>query len=230
MPDHHMVLEGGVVRMVHSAAENGVRPAVDPLFRSAARAYGPRVVGVILTGALDDGTAGLLAVKRRGGIAVVQDPSNALYPGMPRSALENIAVDYSLPLSDIGLLLRRLVYEPAEEEGAYSVSEDMEIETKLAEMDIDTLNSSKHVGTPSGFSCPECGGALWELQDGELTRFRCRVGHAFSIDSILGAQAEQIEESLWAALKSLEESASLSRRMIRKAHQSDQKWLARSFT
>ena len=106
------------------------------------------------------------------------------------------------------------------------MSEDMEIETKLAEMDIDTLNSSKHVGTPSGFSCPECGGALWELQDGELTRFRCRVGHAFSIDSILGAQAEQIEESLWAALKSLEESASLSRRMIRKAHQNGHEWLA----
>src|SRR5438270_410467 len=157
-PDHHMLVERGHVQVVRGPKENRHRPAVDPLFRSAARAYGPRVVGVVLTGALDDGTAGLLAVKRRGGIAVVQDPSNALYPGMPRSALENIAVDYSLPLSDIGLLLRRLVYEPAEEEGAYSVSEDMEMETKLAEMDIDTLNSSKPVGTPSGFSCPEFGG------------------------------------------------------------------------
>jgi len=117
-PNHHLLVERGHVRVVLGPKENRHRPAVDPLFRSAALAYGPRVVGVVLTGALDDGTAGLLAVKRRGGIAVVQDPKDALYAGMPRSALENIVVDYTLPLSDIGPLLKRLVAEQAEEEGA----------------------------------------------------------------------------------------------------------------
>lgn len=228
-PDHHLLVERGYVRVIRGPKENRHRPAIDPLFRSAARAYGTRVVGVVLSGALDDGTAGLLAVKRRGGIAVIQDPKDALYPSMPQSALKHVAVDYSVPLSDIGPLLKRLVYEQAEEEGAYPVSEDMEMETKLAELNMDTLNNGKHVGTPSAFSCPECGGVLWELHDGELLRFRCRVGHAFSIDSILAAQSEQIEEALWAALKTLEESASLSRRMISKAQQNDQEWLVRNF-
>ena len=227
-PDHHLLIERGHVRVVRGPKENRHRPAVDPLFRSAARAYGPRVVGVVLTGALDDGTAGLLAVKRRGGLAAVQDPRTALYPSMPRSALEHVEVDYSMPLSDIGDLLKRLAHEQADEEGAYPVSEDMEMETKLAAMDMHALNSDKHAGTPSAFSCPECGGVLWELHDGELLRFRCRVGHAFSIDSILAAQSEQIEEALWAALKTLEESASLSRRLIKKSHQNGQAWLARN--
>ena len=228
-PDHHLLVERDHVQVVRGPKENRHRPAVDVLFRSAARAYGPRVVGVILSGALDDGTAGLLAVKRRGGIAVVQEPKDALYSGMPQSALQHVAVDYSVPLSDIGSLLKRLVYEQAEEEGAYPVSEDMEMETKLAEMNMDAMNSGKHVGTPSAFSCPECGGVLWELHDGELLRFRCRVGHAFSIDSIVAAQSEQIEEALWAALKTLEESASLSHRLMKKAHQNGQEWLVRNF-
>ncbi len=229
-PDRHLLVERGYVRVTRGPNENHHRPAVDPLFRSVAHAYGPRVVGVILSGALDDGTAGLLAVKRRGGIAVVQDPKDALYPGMPQSALKHVEVDYRVPLSDIGDLLKRLVHEQAEEEGAYPVAEDMEMETRIAEMDMNALNSDKHVGTPSAFSCPECGGVLWELHDGELIRFCCRVGHAFSIDSILAAQSEQVEEALWGALKSSEESTTLSRRMIRKAHQTGQEWSARNLT
>lgn len=116
-PDHHLLIEHGHVRVVRGPKENRHRPAVDPLFRSAAQIYGTRVVGVILTGGLDDGTAGLLAVKRRGGIAVVQDPDEALYPGMPSSALANVEVDYRLPLSSIGPLLVRLASEQVEEHG-----------------------------------------------------------------------------------------------------------------
>ncbi len=228
-PDHHLLVERGHVRIIRGPKENRHRPAVDPLFRSAAHVYGPRVVGAVLTGALDDGTAGLLAVKRRGGIAVVQDPRTALYPSMPHSALEHVEVDYTVPLAEIGGLLKRLAHEQAEEEGAYPVSEDTEMETKLAAMDMNVLNSDNRAGTPSAFSCPDCGGVLWELHDGKLLRFRCRVGHAFSIDSIVAAQTEQIEEALWAALKTLEESASLSQRLMKKAHQNGQEWLARNF-
>ena len=228
-PDYHLLVEPGHVRVVRGPKENRHRPAIDPLCRSAARAYGPRVVGVVLTGSLDDGTAGLLAVKRRGGIAVVQDPNEALYPSMPRSALENVAVDYTLPLSAIGPLLARLAREPAAEEGAYPVPEDMEMEAKLTEMDMSTLNGSKRTGRPSPFSCPECGGVLWELQDGELLRFRCRVGHAFSVDSVLAEQSIALEEALWAALKTLEENVSLSRHMATQARKRGQNHIAERF-
>src|SRR5437588_1312081 len=142
-PDHHMLMEQGKICVVRGPKENRHRPAIDPLFRSAALAYGPRVIGVILTGSLDDGTAGLLAVKRRGGIAVVQDPHEALYPSMPRSALENVDVDYTLPLSAITSLLARLAREPVAGEGGYPVPEDMEMEAKLTEMDYEYLNCSR---------------------------------------------------------------------------------------
>jgi two-component system chemotaxis response regulator CheB len=189
------------------------------------------VVGVILTGSLDDGTAGLLAVKQCGGIAIVQDPDEALYPSMPQSALAHVKVDYTLPIPKIGSLLTRLANEQVPEEGSYPMSEDMEREIKLTEMDtdLDTISSNGRNGTPSVYSCPECGGVLWEVHDGELLRFRCRVGHAFSVESVLAAQSDQLEEALWVALKTLEENASLSRRMAKQARARGQEWLARNF-
>ena len=228
-PDQHMLMELGKVCVVRGPKENRHRPAVDPLFRSAALAYGPRVIGVILTGALDDGTAGLLAVKRRGGIAIVQDPDEALYPSMPLSALENVEVDYTLPLASIGPQLGQLAGKRAKEEGGYPVSEDMEKETKLAEMDLALMHNNQSVGIPSAFSCPECGGVLWEIQDGDLLRFRCRVGHAFSVESVLAEQSDALEEALWVALKTLQESADLAQRLAQQAHRRGQEWLAKRF-
>ena len=230
-PDRHLLIECERVRVVHGPKENRHRPAVDPLFRSAALAYGSRVVGVVLTGSLDDGTAGLLAIKQRGGKAVVQEPDDALYPSMPLSALAHIQVDYSLPVADIGPLLARLAGTRVKEEGGYPVSEDMEQEVKLAEMDtdLDTTSSNVRAGKPSAYSCPDCGGVLWEVHDRDLLRFRCRVGHAFSVESVLAAQSEQLEEALWVTLKTLEENASLSRRMAKRARARGQEWLARSF-
>jgi|SRR5882724_1676203 len=111
-PDHHLLIEQGLIRVVRGPKENRHRPAIDALFRSAAIAYGAQVVGVVLTGALDDGTAGLLAIKQRNGIAIVQDPNDAIYPDMPRSALKHVAVDYCVPIAEIGPLLVRLVNEP----------------------------------------------------------------------------------------------------------------------
>ena len=228
-PDLHLLVEQEHVHLLRGPKENRHRPAIDPLFRSAAAAYGPRVVGVVLTGSLDDGTAGLLAIKRLGGVAIVQDPEDALYPSMPLNALRHVNVDYKLPVSEIGPLITHLAYEPVDKEGAYHVPEEMEIEMRIAEMNMNALNNGEHAGTPSVFSCPECGGVLWEIKDGELARFRCRVGHAYSIESMMAAQSERVEEALWAALKTLEESVSLSRRLADQARERGQDWLAQRF-
>lgn len=228
-PDHHLLLEEGYIRIVRGPKENRHRPAVDPLLRSAARAYGPRVIGVVLTGALDDGTAGLLAVKRRGGVTVVQDPKEALYPGMPQSAVKHVQIDYCLSLTKIGLLLLHLSQQPVSGATQYPLSEEMEKEVKIAAMETNALNDHEQVGNPSTFSCPECGGVLWELQDGALLRFRCRTGHAFSPESVLAEQSEELERALWVALKTLEEKVSLSRRMAQQAHSHGREWLARNF-
>jgi len=209
-PGFHMLLEPGLVRVVRGPKENRHRPAVDPLFRTAARAYGSRVVGVILTGALNDGTAGLLAVKRRGGVAVVQDPDEAPFSGMPQSALEYIDVDHCLPLEKIASLLAHLSREPAKEEGDYPVSEEMEYESKIAGLDPSAVESEAPPGEPSSFSCPECAGPLYELRDGQFLRFRCRVGHAYTADSVMEAKADVLENALYMALNTLEETAEIA--------------------
>jgi two-component system chemotaxis response regulator CheB len=213
-PDHHLLVKRDYIRLAPGPKENGHRPAVDPLFRTAAQTFGRRVVGVVLTGARDDGTAGLVAVKQRGGVAVVQDPDTALYDGMPRSAIENVDdVDYVLPLAEIAPILVRLAHEAVEEEDAAPVSSEMEIEADIAELDREALENSERPGTPSGFTCPECNGVLWELHDGELVRYRCRVGHAYSAESLLEEQSNELEAALWAALDALKQKATLAHRL-----------------
>jgi two-component system chemotaxis response regulator CheB len=227
-PDFHLLLRPGAVRLVRGPKENNVRPAIDPTFRTAARAYGSRVVGVVLSGALDDGTAGLAAIKKRGGIAIVQDPEDALFPDMPRNALEAVNADYCLPAREIAPLLVRLSHEPVTE-AAPPVSEEMEKESEIEAMDMDTIEDEDKPGTPSVFGCPECGGILWELQDGELLRFRCRVGHAFGAEGLLSAQSEGVDTALWSAFRALEENAALARRLAKRARQSRRNNSARIF-
>jgi two-component system chemotaxis response regulator CheB len=228
-PDRHMLVERNKIRVVRGPSENRHRPAIDPLFRSAAQAYGPRVVGVILSGALDDGTAGLLAVKRHGGVAIVQDPGEALYPSMPASALAHVQVDRVLPLAAIGPLLVELANMDAPAEEVDPLTQSMAKETALTEMDIAMMENQEHLGTPSVFSCPECGGVLWEMEDGGLLRFRCRVGHAFSIESVLAEQSDTLESALWVALKTLQESADLLRRLLQQARHRHQRWSVEHF-
>lgn len=228
-PDHHLLLEEGHIRVIRGPKENRHRPAVDPLFRSAAVVYGPRVIGVVLTGALDDGTAGLLAIKQQGGIAVVQDPNDAIYPSMPRSAIEHVEVDYVLPLADITSQIVSLVDMEVDTTMEHPVPEDMQNELRLAKLDLSHQKDDNRVGTPSQYSCPECGGVLWEIQDGELLRFRCRVGHAFSIDSMMDEQSDAVEEAMWTALKVLEEQVSISRKMAAHARQNGRAWMAQRF-
>ncbi len=220
-PDHHLLVSEGQVRLTRGPAENGHRPAIDTLFRSAARAYGERVVGVVLSGSLDDGTAGLQAIKMRGGIALVQDPDEALFASMPRSAMENVAVDYVQPLAEMAATLTRLASHPVSQEGISAVANDfvkqrLETETKIAALDMEAIESPRD-GHPSVFSCPDCHGVLWEVQEGRLTRYRCRVGHAFSPVSLLAAQSATLEEALWVALRALEENAAMADRMSERA-------------
>lgn len=219
-PDYHLLLEEDRVHLVHGPKENRHRPAIDPLFRSAAREYGQRVVGVILTGMLNDGTAGLLAVKRSGGLAVIQNPDEALYPDMPLSALRNVEVDYRVNLAEMGALLSRLARQETPVLARRSGSEqNLAKEIGAVEMETAPFDEKELAGTPSVYSCPECGGVLWEIQDGTLLRFRCRIGHALSAENVLIEQTEQVENALSNALKSLEEKASLSLRMARQARE-----------
>jgi two-component system, chemotaxis family, protein-glutamate methylesterase/glutaminase len=228
-PDHHLLIKPGHIHLARGPRENGHRPAVDPLFRTAARAYGPQVIGVVLSGALDDGTAGLAAIKMRGGLAVVQDPADALYDGMPRSAIEHVEIDHILPVSEIPSMLSRLAREPVHDALVRPVDDDLEYETEMAELDGDALRGENRAGTPSGFACPACGGALFEVRDNNLLHFRCRVGHAYASESLLDAQAENLEEALWIALRALEERAALLRRVANRGRESGHQGTADRF-
>lgn len=217
-PNHHLLLKEGTVRVTRGPNENGHRPAIDPLFRSAARFYGPRAVGVILSGMLDDGTAGLQAIKQMGGTAIVQDPDEALFGGMPRSAVENVAIDLVLPLAEIAPAVARLAHEEAPERNGSAMPAKIDAELQIAEHG-EQGNPSLHIGTPSSYACPECHGVLWEHKDGVYLRFRCRVGHAFSPDTLLAEQANALEDALWTALRALEENAALARRLCARAQE-----------
>ncbi len=221
-PDYHLLVERGRVRVVRGPRENRYRPAVDPLFRSAAQVYGPRVIGVVLSGMLNDGAAGLATIHARGGIGVVQDPDDALFPGMPTSAMRYDHPTYLVPATEIGPLLTRLVHESARdaEEKEDAVSDAMEKETAIAALDMGAISDRDKPGKPSVFGCPECGGVLWEMQEGPLMRYRCRVGHAYSADSLLSEQSLRLEAALWAALRGLEEKAALVHRLADRARDS----------
>ena len=212
-PDCHLLVEPGRVRVTKGPRENRFRPAIDPLFRSAAQVYGPGVIGVILTGNLDDGTAGLWAIKQLGGTSVVQDPDDALFPAMPQNALRHVRVDYSLPLVEIPPLLVRLTSETPVAAAETTVSESIEIEVKIA-MEANPLDAGLNsITEPSTFACPECHGVLLQLKEGGRIRFRCHTGHAYSFESLAAGVGEAIEESLWNAIRALEEGDMLMRSM-----------------
>jgi two-component system chemotaxis response regulator CheB len=227
-PDHHLIVDGPVARLVQGPTENGVRPAVDPLFRSAARSYGPRVVGIVLTGSLDDGTAGLAAIKEAGGVTIVQDPAEAFAPSMPRSALDFVEVEYVLPLREMPLLLAALTREQAVDPPRPAAAQLHPMEPDLASERV-AVDPSDRPGRVSVFSCPECHGSLWEVDQKGILRFRCRVGHVYSVESMLAAQTDSVDRALWAALRSLEERAALTRRLSERAKGRRQQWMADAF-
>lgn len=209
-PDRHLLIERGKVRVTRGPKENRFRPAVDPLFRSAAYAYGNRVIGVILSGALDDGTAGLWMVKHHGGVAIVQDPLDAEVPSMPQNALREVEVDYVVPITEMADLLVRLSQETVTGTSEV-VMEDKktEIEIRIAAEDSAFESGIVNFGQLTPYTCPECHGVLTALQDGNLKRFRCHTGHAFSAGSLLATVTEKIEDSLYSAMRGIEESVML---------------------
>ena len=220
-PGRHMLLMPGIIRLTRGPREHGNRPALDPLFRSAARSYGSRVIGVILSGTLDDGTVGLHTIKSAGGLAVVQDPEQAAYPGMPKSAVNHVEVDHVAPAGELGELLNRLTREPAPPAPA-SVPEDLDPELdpdqpEPAVVGTAALRRTILPGIPSTLTCPECGGLLFEEEEAGLLHFRCHVGHGFSEETLAAVQAHALEGALWAGVRALEEKAALGRRLAERA-------------
>jgi two-component system, chemotaxis family, protein-glutamate methylesterase/glutaminase len=217
VPDRHLMVVDGQLMLSRGPRENGHRPAVDVLFRSAARAAGPRVIGVVLSGALDDGTAGIVAIRGRGGVGVVQRPKEAMYPSMPQHALEVGGAEHAVPVADIGAVLADLVAEEIDADTGQPPSDLMDTETAMAELDGDAYDSEDRPGVPSGFGCPSCHGALFTITEGGMERYRCRVGHAWSPQALAEEQSQALEGALWMALRGLEEKAALSRHMGERA-------------
>jgi two-component system chemotaxis response regulator CheB len=191
-PDHHILLGKTKIMVSKGARENRSRPAIDPLFRSAAVAFGPRVIGVVLTGYLDDGTAGLIAVKRCGGVTVVQDPRDAEYGDMPQHALNNAPVDHVLPLASIGTCLTQFAQRKRFKR--VRVPDDVASEARIAERVLSDVNAVNRLGQQVPFNCPNCGGVLWRVKKGPLVRFRCHTGHAYTSDVLLAEQTVKIFE------------------------------------
>lgn len=213
-PDHHMVIEGGFVRISHGPKENLFRPAIDPLFRSAAFEYGNRSIGVILTGGLDDGTAGLWAIKQCGGVAIVQDPKEAVAPGMPENALRVVSADYVLPVKEIGKLVVKLIEDDVlswREESAlkadtHEVKRELKMEVAIALGDGAASQTYFSSNELSPYTCPECHGVLAKVSGEKVDRFRCHTGHAYTTESLLSAMSDDIEKNLWSSARILEES------------------------
>jgi two-component system, chemotaxis family, protein-glutamate methylesterase/glutaminase len=216
-PDHHLLIEPGRVRLTKGPRENRFRPAIDPLFRSAAQVFGPAAIGVILTGNLDDGTAGLWTIKRLGGAAIVQDPDEAPFPSMPASAIHHVEVDHVVNLAEIGPLLVRLTAAPVEETPAVEVPEDMAVEIKIAGEEDPLEAGIGRLGEPSPIACPECHGVLLQLKARGPIRFRCHTGHAYTAESLLAEIGEGVEIALWNAIRSLQEAGILVRQLARHA-------------
>jgi two-component system, chemotaxis family, protein-glutamate methylesterase/glutaminase len=213
-PDHHLLIEPGRARLTKGPKENRFRPAVDPLFRSAAQIYGPRAIGVVLSGNLDDGTAGLWTIKRLGGTAIVQDPADAMYPGMPQSALAHVAVDHCVPLAEIAPLLVQLTSAtPGEAPQPSDVPAALEVEVKIAKEEDPLRAGIESIADPSKIACPECHGVLLQLKEAGRVRFRCHTGHAYSADSLLAEIGEAGEAAIWNAIRALQEGGLLMRQL-----------------
>jgi two-component system chemotaxis response regulator CheB len=222
-------VEEGAVRVVRGPKENRHRPAIDPLFRSAAWAYGPRLIGVLLTGTLYDGTAGLWAIRSCAGQIVVQDPADAMFAGMPGHALDALDPDHCVPLAAMGVLLDRLVREPAPRGGVPIMPQQVALENKMIRMPSEGIDEMEKLGKVTPFTCPACHGALWEVDDEHVLRYRCHTGHGFTAGALDIEQDEAIEGALFSAARSLEERAAIARNISNRARDREQNDLAARF-
>lgn len=228
-PDAHLLLERERMLLSAGPHENLHIPAIDPLFRSAAVAFGPRVIGVVLTGALNDGAAGLWAIKQRGGITVVQEPREAFNPSMPESALAVVQVDACLSLDDMPAYLIKMTREPAPPERGYPVTPTMRLEMDSAQGRPINGSAGQQPGMHSLYTCPTCRGPLWQMDEGGLLRYRCQVGHAFTSEALMASQADVVDEALWTALETLEQRARIAAQMAARSRQDRRMQAARYF-
>jgi two-component system chemotaxis response regulator CheB len=213
-PDRHLLLEpGNRMRLTRGPRENHNRPAVDPLFRSAARHYGDRVIGVVLTGSLYDGSAGLMAIRGAGGLAVVQDANDAPVAAMPLNATQLAGADRVVRLDDLGPVLVELVRGPKIPAGGGSTVDPMESMPDVVREDMDEQIHNGRAGDVSVYTCPECGGALWQVNQQGLTLFRCHVGHAYNGEALLAEQSEALEAALWTAVRTFRERSVLGKQL-----------------
>jgi two-component system, chemotaxis family, protein-glutamate methylesterase/glutaminase len=210
-PDHHLLVLQSHVMLGRGPRENMVRPAIDPLFRSAALQYGPRVIGVVLSGLLSDGAAGLNAIKRCGGMTLVQDPADAIVDEMPLRALEGTTVDLCVPGARIGDVLIDLVREPAG--AAFPTPPEIRLEVEIAAGERIGSDRLTALADPAALTCPSCGGVLSRVKMGQPLRFRCQVGHAYTADALAKEQESRVDEALRVALRIIEERAELVQRM-----------------
>ena len=211
--DHHLLVLEGRVRLTRGPAENGHRPAIDPLFRSVARAFGRRAIGVVLSGSRDDGAAGLATIAARGGATLVQDPADALYPWMPGAAIQHTQPDTVAPAAKLGGLIAGITAMELPEPPP--PIDDSVLDAELAISELEPVTADDLAVSAAGYGCPACGGSLFQIDGGPMPRYRCRVGHAWSPESLLDEQAIALEGALWMALRALEEKSALSRRMAR---------------
>jgi two-component system chemotaxis response regulator CheB len=214
-PDRHLVIAGNTLRITRGPRENGHRPSIDVLFRTAARAYHERAIGVVLSGADDDGTEGLLMIKAHGGRALAQDPSEAVFDRMPRSAVDHVPLDAVLPVAALAVQIARvsqmIVTELGVGETAMNAQPNPEQEIERIDAAIDAWEHGESMTTASGFTCPSCGGGIWQGLEGPLLRFRCHTGHVFSADAFANEQGEVLETTLWQAVRVLSERVALFR-------------------
>jgi two-component system, chemotaxis family, protein-glutamate methylesterase/glutaminase len=215
-PDVHLLIKNNKIVLGKGPAENRWRPSIDTLFRSAAAELDGAVIGVILTGMLDDGVAGMVAIKKCGGTLIAQDPKEAEYPEMPVNVIENIEVNFILPLTEMGKKIAAIT-KTRKQNGKGSIPREVELEAELAQHvyadleKVESLSGGKH----SVYSCPACGGGLWQIKSGKLTRYRCHVGHAYTENDLLHGMEETTETSLWIAIRIMEEKRNLLLKMSR---------------
>ena len=221
-PDAHLLLKKDSIIIGHGPAENRFRPSIDVLFRSAAASHSEKVIGVILTGFLNDGTAGMMAIKQSGGYCIVQDPNEAEYPDMPLAVLENMEVDDCVSLKNMGKAIAEIINN-AEVKGI--VAPDKIIaESKLSERSATTIEGISRLGEKTIYACPDCGGGLWRIEDGKIKHYRCHIGHSYSEDDLLVKQSETTENTLWVAVRMMEERKLFLRKI---AKENDDKGLQR---
>lgn len=216
-PDHHLLINEDKVWITRGLRVNRSRPAIDLLFRSAAVAYGSRHIGVLVSGYLYDGTAGLQAVKAAGGVTVVQKPADALYPEMPSHALDNADIDYSEPAGSIGELLNRLITTPAGP--AVTIPDRIKLENRMDLHNDENIENMNRLGLQRPVTCPDCGGPLWEMNQDEkgLPRFRCHNGHSMDAASLMDGKENEVEKIMWIALRTLEEKAHIQQKIEKRA-------------